>query len=105
MIAPRGVPRLEARGLTLRYGGRAAIEDVAVRAWSGEILYVMGPSGSGKTTLLKCLVGLARPDEGEVRFDARRVEPEGGPVRDALRRTTGFVFQGNALLSSISVSE
>src|SRR5579871_1657612 len=103
MVAPANVPRLEARGLTLRYGTRAALEDVDVRVEQGEVLYVMGPSGCGKTTLLKCLVGLIHPDEGEVFFDGQPIEREGGPVRDALRRAAGFVFQGGALLSSLSL--
>ena len=97
--------RLEARELTVRYGGRAALDRASVSVQPGEILFVMGPSGCGKTTLLKCLVGLIRPDEGDVLFDGRPIEPEGGPVVDSLRRQTGFVFQGSALLSSIDLGD
>jgi phospholipid/cholesterol/gamma-HCH transport system ATP-binding protein len=102
MSAP---PRLEARGVTVRFDGRPALDAVNVAVREREIFYVMGPSGCGKTTLLKCLAGLLRPSEGEVRFEGRLIEPEGGPVRDALRRTAGFVFQGGALLSSITLTE
>ena len=105
MIASAEVPRLEGRDLTVLFGGRPALDHVSVRVRPGEILYVMGPSGCGKTTLLKCLVGLLRPTEGEVRFEGRPIEPEGGPVLDALRRATGFVFQGGALLSSIPLHD
>ncbi|HZU96353.1 MAG TPA: ATP-binding cassette domain-containing protein [Planctomycetota bacterium] len=91
--------------MTVRYGDRAAIEGVDLRVEDGQVVYVMGPSGCGKTTLLKCLAGLIRPREGAVFFEGRRLESEDGPARGALRRSTGFVFQGGALLSSISLSE
>jgi phospholipid/cholesterol/gamma-HCH transport system ATP-binding protein len=99
------VPRLEARRVTVRYGERTALHEVSVSVSPGEVLYVMGTSGSGKTTLLKCLSGLLQPTGGEVFFDGQPLESEGGPVLDALRRATGMVFQGGALLSSISLRE
>jgi phospholipid/cholesterol/gamma-HCH transport system ATP-binding protein len=105
MVPELDRPRLEARGVTVRFGDRVALDSVDVTIHSGEVLYVMGPSGCGKTTLLKCLAGLVRPDAGEVRFEGRLLEPEGGPVTEALRRAAGFVFQGSALLSSISLSD
>jgi phospholipid/cholesterol/gamma-HCH transport system ATP-binding protein len=105
MMAPVRIARLEARGVTVRYGARAVLEDVSVRVEPGEVLYVMGPSGCGKTTLLKTLAGLIPATGGEVLFEGRRLERESGPVLDALRRTSGFVFQGSALLSSISLGE
>jgi phospholipid/cholesterol/gamma-HCH transport system ATP-binding protein len=98
-------PLLETRGVTVRYDGRAAIQNVDVRVQRDEILYVMGPTRCGKTTLLKCLAGLIRPDEGEVLFEGRRLEPEGGRTRDALRGAAGFLFQGGALFSSMSLSD
>jgi phospholipid/cholesterol/gamma-HCH transport system ATP-binding protein len=105
MVATVSVPRLEARSVTVRYGTRAALDRVSVCVRQGEVLFVMGPSGCGKTTLLKCLAGLIRPTEGDVLFEGRPLEAEGGPTLDALRRATGFVFQGGALLSSISLSD
>lgn len=98
-------PVLEARGLTVRFGGRAVLEDVDVAVRPGEILFLMGPSGCGKTTLLKCLSGLLRPDAGEVLFDGRRMDTGDERVVDDMRRATGLVFQGSALLSSISLEE
>jgi phospholipid/cholesterol/gamma-HCH transport system ATP-binding protein len=98
-------PLLAARGLTVRFGGRAVLLDLDVAVHEREVLFLMGGSGCGKTTLLKALAGLLRPDEGEVRFEGRPLEPEGGPTRDALRRATGMVFQGAALLSSLSLAE
>jgi phospholipid/cholesterol/gamma-HCH transport system ATP-binding protein len=98
-------PTLETRGLCVRFDERPVLTDLDVAVRPREIVFVMGGSGCGKTTLLKALAGLLRPDAGEVLFEGRPLEPEGGPVRDALRAATGMVFQGAALLSSMSLAE
>jgi phospholipid/cholesterol/gamma-HCH transport system ATP-binding protein len=96
---------LETRGLEVRFGERTVLRGVDVQARPREIVFFMGPSGCGKTTLLKALAGLLRPYAGAVTFEGRPLEPEAGPAREALRRATGMVFQGAALLSSISLAE
>ncbi|MBI2524411.1 MAG: ATP-binding cassette domain-containing protein [Candidatus Rokubacteria bacterium] len=71
----------------------------------GTTLAVMGGSGSGKTVLLRIVAGLLRPDAGQVALFGTQI----GPLREeqmlALRRRTGFVFQGAALFDSLSVFE
>src|SRR5689334_19233435 len=57
---------MEARAVSKRFGARAALEKVSVAIRAGEIITVIGLNGSGKSTLLKVLLGLARPDSGEV---------------------------------------
>lgn len=98
-------PVLETRGLAVRYGDRTVLQDLDVQVRPREVVFFMGPSGCGKTTLLKALAGLLRPDAGAVLFEGRPLEPEAGPVREALRCATGMVFQGAALLSSIGLAE
>src|SRR6266446_4349407 len=53
-------------GLTKRYGGRAVVDNVAVRVGHGEIVGLLGPNGAGKTTTFYMLVGLLRPDAGNI---------------------------------------
>lgn len=57
---------LEAKGLTVRYGGQVIISDVDFQISEGEIVTLVGPNGSGKTTLLRALIGAVRPSAGRI---------------------------------------
>ena len=59
---------IETRGLTKRYGGFAALDDVSISVRRGEIFGLVGDNGAGKSTLFKLLCGLAFPTEGEMRL-------------------------------------
>jgi ABC-2 type transport system ATP-binding protein len=66
---------LEVRGLTKRYGRRVVLRDLSITLERGQVLGLQGPNGAGKTTAICALLGLVRPDAGEVRIlgiDARR---------------------------------
>jgi manganese/iron transport system ATP-binding protein len=60
-------PILEASGVTVRYNGRVALDDVSFRLTHGERVAVVGPNGSGKSTLFKVIAGVLHPTAGEVR--------------------------------------
>src|SRR5215831_15262010 len=62
------VPLLEARGITKRFGGLAAVADVNLTIRKGEILGVIGPNGAGKTTFVNCITGLDKPTSGTILF-------------------------------------
>ena len=64
---------LELRGLTKRFGGLAAVSDVAFDVEPGELVGVIGPNGAGKTTLFHLITGFYRPTAGRVHFDGRDV--------------------------------
>jgi branched-chain amino acid transport system ATP-binding protein len=76
-------PLLSVRGLTKRFGGLTALDDVSFDVAPGEIYGVIGPNGAGKTTLFSCLVGALAPTAGEIRFQGRRI---GGLANDAVVR-------------------
>jgi ABC-2 type transport system ATP-binding protein len=84
-----GVP-LQITGLTKRYAGSAdryAVRDLSFRVEKGQVLGLLGPNGAGKTTTLRMLMGLIRPDEGEIRVFGHAIRP-GAPV---LSRVGSFV--------------
>jgi ABC-2 type transport system ATP-binding protein len=93
-IAETGTPpaTLAARGVTKRFGSRAALQAVSFELHAGELVAVIGPNGAGKTTLLSILAGIASADEGTVVS-----QPEGGRI--------GWVPQQPAVYSKLSVAE
>jgi branched-chain amino acid transport system ATP-binding protein len=64
---------LEMSGVTIRFGGLTALSNVSFAIQPGEIVGLIGPNGAGKTTLFSTLVGLHRPNSGEVRFDSQQI--------------------------------
>ena len=62
-------------GLTKRYGDVLAVDDMSLEVPEGSVCGLLGRNGAGKTTAFKCLVGFARPDAGEVRFDGAPLDP------------------------------
>jgi len=83
---------LRIEDVTVRFGGKAALDGVTLEVAEGEVVSVLGPSGSGKSTLLRAIAGLQRPDSGRVLLDGddiTSVPPH--------RRGIGLVFQDHAL--------
>jgi predicted ABC-type transport system involved in lysophospholipase L1 biosynthesis ATPase subunit len=91
-------PALELRGVTQRFPGVVALDDVHLTVRPREVVGLIGENGAGKSTLLKILSGVYQPDEGEllVRGQARRFT---GP-RDAARAGVGIVHQEQSLVAS-----
>ncbi|MGZ9116824.1 MAG: sulfate/molybdate ABC transporter ATP-binding protein, partial [Methylocystis sp.] len=87
-------------GLSKRFGGDAALNDVTLDVPPGGFLAIIGPSGSGKTTLLRILGGLERADEGRVTLEG--VDWLSVPAR---HRRAGFVFQHYALFRHMTVAK
>jgi phospholipid/cholesterol/gamma-HCH transport system ATP-binding protein len=98
--SPGGV-RVEVRDLRRSYQGRPVLQGLDFAVHPGEIFVVMGPSGSGKTVLLKHLIGLERPDAGEILIGGRSVDTPGLMEQWRL----AMVFQSGALLNSLTVAE
>jgi ribose transport system ATP-binding protein len=96
-------PLMDVRSVVKRYGSHEVLHGVSLSVRRGETVAVIGENGAGKSTLAKLMAGVARPDDGELRFD-------GAPVsfsspRDALQTGIGFIPQELAYWPNLSVGE
>jgi ABC-type branched-subunit amino acid transport system ATPase component len=91
---------LAVSGVSIRFGGLQALDDVSLVARSGEVTGVIGPNGAGKTTFFNCISGLYTPDQGEMTFAGR---PLRGSVVARGRAGLGRTFQTPRLFASLSV--
>ncbi|QXC60815.1 ATP-binding cassette domain-containing protein [Aquihabitans sp. G128] len=73
---------IEARGLTKRYGGTVAVDDLSFRVESGRVTGFLGPNGAGKSTTMRMVLGLDRTDGGAVRIDDKRLVDFDPPMRE-----------------------
>jgi ABC-2 type transport system ATP-binding protein len=89
-------PLAHLRGVTKRFGAVRALDGVDLQVRRGELLALLGPNGAGKTTAISLLLGLLRPDAGEVRVFDRP------PHLLAARRGIGVMMQESALASELS---
>src|SRR5712675_274252 len=92
---------LQVRGIRKSFGGQEVLKGVDLDVRPGEIFVIMGPSGSGKSVLLKHLIGLERPDAGEILINGESVES----ADIAAKYRMALVFQSGALLNSLTVGE
>ena len=79
---------LEASGVTMRFGGLTAVDDVSMKVHEGEIVGLIGPNGAGKTTFFNCLTGMYIPTEGRVTLNGDTLPPKPlAVVRAGMART------------------
>lgn len=98
-----GEPELRARDLVKRYRGREVVKGVSINARSGEIVGILGPNGAGKTTTFYMIVGLVKPNDGEVLFKGRRITNL--PVFRRARMGLGYLAQEASIFRKLTVSE
>jgi len=97
------VPRIEARGVSMRFGGLVALSDVDIAVPAGSIVGLVGPNGAGKSTLFGVLSGLLRPSAGSVLMDGQDVTRRS--PRDRAARGLARTFQHPELFSGLTVRE
>ena len=93
-------PLLRISGVTKRFGGHLAVEDVSLDIHRGEFFALLGGSGSGKSTLLRMLAGLLQPDAGRIVLDGQ--DMAGVPAH---RRPVNMMFQSYALFPHMTVAQ
>jgi len=93
------------RGLGKRFGRKQVLDGLDLDVRTGETLVVLGPSGTGKSVLLKLVIGLLPPDAGSIRIDGTEIVGLSERELTPVRRRFGMLFQGAALLDSLTVAE
>ncbi len=93
------------RGIVTRFDDRLIHDGIDLEVRRGEVLALVGGSGSGKTTLLRAMIGLQRPQAGEVAVFGRDMLAVRGAELAALRRRWGVLFQHGALFSALPVAD
>jgi ABC-type branched-subunit amino acid transport system ATPase component/branched-subunit amino acid ABC-type transport system permease component len=103
LAAETGDASLSVTGLTVRYGGHVAVDEVSLTARTGEITGLIGPNGAGKTTVFNACSGSLRPAAGSVTLGGDRVDRLGAPAR--ARHGLGRTFQRVELFDTLTVRE
>jgi len=96
-------PLLEMRGIVKQFPGILANDHVDIELYPGEVLSLLGENGAGKSTLMNCLVGLYRPDEGEIYVRGQRVDIRS--PKDAAALGIGMIHQNFKLVQTMTVAE
>ncbi len=103
MQADASPPRLQLTGITKRYPGVLANDQIALAVQPGEIHAVLGENGAGKSTLMKIIYGSVKPDAGEIRVDGKPVAVRS--PQEARQLGIAMVFQHFSLFETLSVAE
>lgn len=96
---------IEVKNLTKSFDGRVVLDDISAVFEDGKTNLIIGRSGSGKTVLIKNIIGLMKPDAGEILYDGRNLITMDKEELNDLRREMGMLFQGSALFDSMTVLE
>jgi phospholipid/cholesterol/gamma-HCH transport system ATP-binding protein len=102
-IINKDEPVISIKGLYKSFGDLEVLKGIDLTVFKGENIAVLGKSGSGKSVLIKIIVGLLKPDKGEVVVLGEEVDKLSGKDLDALRLRIGFSFQSSALYDSMSI--
>jgi phospholipid/cholesterol/gamma-HCH transport system ATP-binding protein len=92
-------------GLHKSFGRQRVLRGISIAFPRGKTTVVLGPSGCGKSVMLKHLIGLLRPDRGEIYYEAHRIDRLSERRLAPIRREFGFLFQQGALFDSMSVRD
>ncbi|MBS1808230.1 MAG: ATP-binding cassette domain-containing protein [Acidobacteria bacterium] len=99
------IPRVEFRDVCLAFGDKIVLDGVSFRINPGEMKVILGQSGSGKSTILRLVLGLLKPNSGEIYINGEEVAHLRDEDLSQVRQKMSIVFQEGALFDSLSVYE
>ena len=94
---------IEVKNISKSFDGKNILHDINATFYTGKTNLIIGQSGSGKTVLMKSIVGLIRPESGEILYDGRDFLKMTTSQMKSLRKEIGMLFQGSALFDSETV--
>jgi phospholipid/cholesterol/gamma-HCH transport system ATP-binding protein len=98
-------PAIRVRTLSKWFCEQRVLDGIDLEVAPGETVTVLGRSGTGKSVMLKLLIGLERPDRGEIDINGEEITALPLDELNRVRKTIGFLFQGAALYDSLTVAE
>lgn len=97
------IPKIQVRGLCKSFGGKVVLDHIDLDLFPGESFVLIGGSGTGKSVLIKCILGLLKPDAGEILIDGLDLAKMSRRERQEKLSKFGMLFQGGALFDSLPV--
>jgi phospholipid/cholesterol/gamma-HCH transport system ATP-binding protein len=101
----RAIPAIEFRDVTMIFDGRKILNNLSFKVMKGETKMILGGSGCGKSTTIKLVLGLLKPDHGQILVDGEDITNYGEGEMMKVRKKIGMIFQEGALFDSLSVYE
>jgi len=98
-------PIVELAGIDLRFNHANVLQQLDLRVDRRERMVILGQSGAGKSTLLRLILGVLRPNAGQVCFDGQDLMRTSKVQLNAIRNRIGMVYQSSALISSLTVRD
>ena len=96
---------IQFRAVTKAFAGKEVLKGVDLTVAKGEVMFIIGTSGVGKSVTIKHLVGLLRPDGGEIRLNGERIDDLSEQAFYSVRKRCAMVFQHSTLFDSMSLLE
>jgi phospholipid/cholesterol/gamma-HCH transport system ATP-binding protein len=96
---------IEIKNINKSFNGRDVLIGINGSFKPGDTSLIIGGSGTGKSVLLKCMIGIIKPEHGNILYDGRDFHNSDEETRKAIRREMGVLFQGGALFDSKTVLE
>ena len=101
----RAIPAIEFRDVTMIFDGRKILNELSFKVMKGETKIILGGSGCGKSTTIKLVLGLLKPDSGQILVDGEDITNYSESQMMKVRKKLGMIFQEGALFDSLSVYE
>ena len=101
----RAIPAIEFRNVTIEFDDRKVLDNLSFKVMKGETKIILGGSGCGKSTTIKLVLGLLKPDDGQILVDGEDITNYSEVDMMSVRKKIGMIFQEGALFDSLSVYE